>query len=384
MKTLAGMLLTSILLVGCSDSSTDSAPSNDSGNGSPPEQNSDSDNSSGSGSDDTGSSTGNDTDTNGTTGDATGSSDGSSDNGSSSDSNDTGNSSDSGSSGSGASEPEPATIEFTGDNFGYLRFNTNQYPADDPDYYQYTMDERVAYTVWAVNYVEAQSLLEAMHAINDYREDHQQIKIVNGGTQDLDSLIDNYCPASGARFAANRCEFYARLAYTKTMAQDGWQVEHRQNTQVPLMCGGWGIKFFDCRYSAMGNSRVAGSGYDGPSTGEIDTKAVSPIEAWQYEKNEPKITAINSAARSYIHCAMGEDLWESNWYRLRPTLSPWAVEQKTDQIEATQYGTLTVWIISDDTVEDVYTDVTAEHDGSSLCKAAFQLDLKDVQPNAKF
>ena len=293
-------------------------------------------------------------------------------------------------------EPAPSVVKFTGDDFGYLRINTSHYSMADSDYDQNTLDERVAYTVWSVNYVEAQSLLEAMHVINDYREDFQQVKTINGGSQDLDSLINDYCPTSGARFAAETCEFYARLAYSKTMAQDGWQVEHRQNTEVPLVCTASLSKFYSCAYSVMGFSEVDnwgytgvdGTGYGQLSIGEIKTTAVSPIIAWQYEKNEPKITAINRAAHEYVQCVIGQEEKLPIWFHgLRPALSPWDVEQLDYQAlhsEITQYGTLNVWIINDDTVEDVYTDVTAEHDGSNLCKAKFQLDLKEVQPNASF
>ncbi|MGB0867222.1 MAG: hypothetical protein ACPGSC_11970, partial [Granulosicoccaceae bacterium] len=90
--------------------------------------------------------------------------------------------------------------------------------------------------------------------------------------------ISSYCPTTTALNTAARCRYYARLAYTKTMAQDGWQIEHRQNYDVPLMCGGVATKFYDCSYSVMGYSRAGGSGYDGPSTGQFSTTSNSPIE----------------------------------------------------------------------------------------------------------
>ena len=428
MKTLAGVLLTSILLVGCSDSSTDTTASNDSGNGSASGQNSDNGSSLDSSTNDSGSSSDGSADTDGTSSDGTDSGDGSDNNdgsdsssgsdntGSSSgggssgndsgsdtgsdtnnttdnsggdtdtdngDGTDSGDGSSSNDSGSGTSEPEPSTVKFTGEDFGYLLIHPSYYPSDprNPN----TIDPREDYTIWATDYIKAQSLLEAMHAINAYRGENQQIKIVNGGTQDLDSLITDYCPTSGDRFAPARCAFYARLAYNKTTAQDGWQIEHRQNYDVPLMCGGLALKFMDCRYSVMGFSRAGGSGYDGPSTGEMHTMAVSPIEAWQYEKNQPKITAINRAATNYLKCTTSDDDFYSQYIYALPALSPWPVADPTwTTMRATQYGTLIVWLLNDDTVEDVYRDVIAEHDGSNLCKATFQLDLKDVQPNATF
>ena len=126
---------------------------------------------------------------------------------------------------------------------------------------------------------------------------------------------------------------------------------------------------------------------DYSSTGRISPFGGSPIERWQYTVNEPKILAINNAARSYVLCIDDSfDTWLGSkyWQNLRPTLSPWPVNARTGDIAATQYGTLVVWIINDDTVEDVYRDVVAEHEGSNLCKAKFQLDLQDVQPNAEF
>ena len=343
MKFLIALAFAGVLLAGCSDSSTEPATSNDGGSNQDVSDD---------GSTDTGST------------DAGGS--------------DTGNTNTGGS----ANEPEPSTIKFAGDDFGYPLFYTVN---ETNSYSVQTLDERVAYTVWAVNYVEAHSLLEAMHAINGYREDFQQIKIVNGGTQDLNSLIKDYCPTSGASFTANRCEFYARLAYTKTMAQDGWQIEHRENNAIPLSCWtGWASKFAGCSYDLIGSGYQSESGNPDALGVAYASTDVSPIEGWQYEYNQPKITAINRAALGYIFCEREEDRYSYLYRNLRPTLSPWPFAPNADQIEATQYGVLTVWLINDDTVEDVYTDVTAEHDGSNLCKAKFQLDLKEVQPNASF
>ena len=361
MKFLIALAFAGVLLAGCSDSSTEPTATSDAGSA------------------DTGNTdTGGSTDTGGTD---TG---GSADTGNT----DAGGSTDTGGTNTGGStiepEPEPSTIKFTGDDFGYPLFYTVN---DTNSYSVQTLDERVAYTVWAVNYVEAHSLLEAMHAINGYREDFQQIKIVNGATQDLNSLINDYCPTSGASFTANRCEFYARLAYTKTMAQDGWQIEHRENNAIPLSCWtGWASKFAGCSYDLIGAGYQSESGNPDALGVAYASTDVSPIEGWQYEYNQPKITAINRAAQSYIFCATEteEDRYSYLYRNLRPTLSPWPFAPNADQVEATQYGVLIAWIINDDTVEDVYTDVTAEHDGSNLCKAKFQLDLKDVQPNASF
>lgn len=363
MKALIGVIFFGLLVAGCSDSSTQSTVDDQST--SQPDS-------------ETASTEGPTSEDSGAGGTVSGEDD------SSAESPTEGGGADNGSSDTTEAETAPSVVKFTGSDFGYPRINTTQYPQDDPDYFQYTLDERVSYTVWAPNYLEAHSLLEAMHAINDYREDFQQIKFINGGSETLDSLIGDYCPTSGPRFAADRCEFYARLAYSKTMAQDGWQIEHRQNNNVPLMCGGVASKFYDCSYSVMGHSRAAGSGYDGPNIGEISTLAVSPIEAWQYERNEPKITAINRAARRYVECSMGDQLWyTSGYFQLRPTLSPWDIQENTDQIESTQYGVLAVWLISDDTVEDVFIDVTAEHDASNSCKEVFRSDLINIQPNAR-
>lgn len=103
-------------------------------------------------------------------------------------------------------------MKFTGEDFGHPSINANYYPTQprNPN----TIDPREDYTIWATDYIKAQSLLEAMHAINAYRGVNQQIKIVNGGAQTLDSMITDYCPTSCDRFAP------ARLTYNKTTAQD--------------------------------------------------------------------------------------------------------------------------------------------------------------------
>lgn len=228
--------------------------------------------------------------------------------------------------------------------------------------------------------MEAHSLLEAMHAINAYREAHQQIKIINGGAQDLDSLIADYCPASGAFFAADRCNFYARLAHSKTMNQDGWQIEHRENNSVPMMYGPVALKFVDSLYSLLGQSGRTTSydGFDLVGTG------VSPIEGWQYEQQADQIIAINRAVQSYTRCERyGEENVENAVvFRNRAALSPWPLNEPEYLGKLSTNGTLTVWLMTDDVVEDVYEEVTAEHERSNLCKAAFQLDLKDVRPKA--
>lgn len=295
----------------------------------------------------------------------------------------------SGSSGSGAGDSSAsdtsggsagaATVKFSGQDFGYPRINVHYYLGEDFEHL--TIDPREAYTVWALNYVEAQSLLEAMHAINAYREEHQQIKIINGGAEDLDSLVADYCPTSGAFFAADRCQYYARLAHSKTMNQDGWQIEHRENNSVPLMFGSAvGIKFVDGLYSLLGQSGRTTSydGFDLVSTG------VSPIEGWQYELQADQIITINRAVQNYTRCERyGEENVENAIvFRNRAALSPWPLDEPEYLGKLSTNGTLTVWLMTDDVVEDVYEEVTAEHDRSNLCKAAFQLDLKDVRPKA--
>ena len=201
----------------------------------------------------------------------------------------------------------------------------------------------------------------------------------------MNSLIEDYCPSSGSYFAADRCNFYARLAYNKTSAQDGWQTARGPSVMV---CFNQATEFSGCSYDLWGNSYYSGMGEDDySSTGRISPFDGSPIERWQYAVNESKILAINLASRNYVLCTDDTfDSWQGSvyWQNLQPTLSPWPLNSFSDAIPTTQYGTLVVWIINDDTVEDVYRDVLAEHEGSNFCNAKFQLDLKDVRAKASF
>lgn len=259
-------------------------------------------------------------------------------------------------------EPEPtaSTVEFSGKDFGYPPLVSGALGL--------ILDPREDYTIYAYNYVEAQSLLEAMHTINHFRL--QPINIVNGGAETIDSLVEDYCPPSGGMFLSERCGYYARLAYAKTTNQDGWQEEQRINMDVPMTCGNTSVKFVDCHYSILGFNGLMATDVDYDS---VTVHLAAPIIGWSFEQNWQKIVGINRAALAFFDCTYEpfNEIYDTE-LRSKPVISMWTG----------RYNEFIAWAFVPDVYEDVYRDTTAKHPQIFACQQQFATDLKAIEPRA--
>ncbi len=334
MKLLLALGLTTFLITGCTDSSTQTAPNESSDTGSQGDTNSGSGDGTSSG--DQGSQAGTDTDSSGDS-----------------------------DSGEATVEPEPTApsnptlLTFYGTDFKYPAVLINQVQTADP---------RDSYVQRAPDYIAAQAAIEAKHALSFY----PTVAILSRDNYQLETIVSK-CPSGGEDFEQARCEFHVKLAYDKTMAQDGWQNETFPRGSDATVCVLGSACYFLLSGTGSYSDGVSAQSTDYMMKTTLPTHKISPIEGWAYIKASDKVRPMNTAIAKHAICAgINYSEWVSAggpgaWY-----VSFWP-----------QYH-FTIWHVTADVYRDVWRDISASSKDTPDCNAQLRRDLEAIHGDYLF